>query len=86
MSEKGNSMLILFSYGFSRVGHEENQIAIFQSSMHSVHHAFIEERLRVMNARGINENDLGFGRCQHTLNRRACGLGLVCSDGELLAH
>ena len=68
------------------VGHEQQQVALFQRRAHGVHQALVERRIRLVNARRIDEHDLRFGRRDHALNGGAGGLRLVRHDRDLLPH
>src|ERR1700691_1852278 len=65
------------------VHHQEQQVALAESAAHGVDHALGQERIGLMDAGGVEEDDLGIRKGEHALDGRAGGLGLVGDDGDL---
>ena len=66
-----------------RVDDVEQQVPLVQSRLHRLQHSPVEERIGLVYARRVHENDLRAGQVQHALDRGARGLRLGRHDGQL---
>ena len=67
------------------VRYVQDEIAIGQHGPHGVHHALVDQVVRLMNTGRVDENNLRVRRSQDALDGRASGLRLVSSNGKLFA-
>ena len=77
---------VLLAEGPRRVGHEQQQVALFQRFAHRVHQPLVQRRIGLVDARRIEKDDLRLGRGDDALDRSARGLRLIRHDRDLLAH
>ena len=80
------------------VDDEEDGVAGFEGVVDLLHHPAVELGVRLVDAGGVDEDDLGGGMAgvglgllfegdfEHAVDAGAGGLGLMCDDGQLLAQ
>ena len=80
-----DGLRVFFVDARERVDYEEDNVRVYRRT-NGIHHSFVEERVGLVNAGGIDEDDLRFGKRQHALDCRARRLGARRDDRELLAE